>query len=455
MHSIYRTLRSAINALRRNVMRSILTCLGIIIGVAAVIAMMEIGQGSSSLVQDTIARLGADNILVLPGTANNAGVSQGIGTVVTLHPDDFDAILRECTAVRAAAPLVRAGAQLVYGNKNVDPNQVLGTSPAYLDVHNWPIGQGNMFTEADVRNRSKVCVIGQTIVDEVFEGVSPVGKEVRLNNVEFRVVGVLEKKGANMMGWDQDDILLAPWTTIKARISGSSGAAPTAAASTVSTPINALDQLYPDTSIELYPTQDTVDQTDHPQQVRFPSINQILVAANSTAEVPLAMRQIRSLLRDRHKLGPDDPDDFDIRDLTVFTSAMQSMTSTMTNLLMSVAIISLIVGGVGIMNIMLVSVTERTHEIGLRMAVGARGKDILRQFLIEAIVLCLIGGLIGILLGRGTSVLVRDLLHWATEISYPAIIVAVLVSATVGLVFGFYPAWKASNLDPIEALRYE
>jgi ABC-type antimicrobial peptide transport system permease subunit len=256
-----------------------------------------------------------------------------------------------------------------------------------------------------------------------------------------------------MMGWDQDDVLLAPWTTMKARISGSSSSG--SSSSGVSSAVNSLDQLYPDTSVQLYPSTDSVQQSDNPQQVRFPTIDQIIVAANTTGEVPLAMRQIRSLLRERHKLMPDEPDDFDIRDLTVFTNAMQDMTRTMTRLLMSVAIISLIVGGVGIMNIMLVSVTERTREIGLRMAVGARARDILRQFLIEAIVLCLLGGLIGIVLGRGTSLLVKNLLHWATEISVPAIVVAVLVSATVGLVFGFYPAWKASQLDPIEALRYE
>ena len=455
MHSIFRTLRTSILALRRNVLRSALTCLGIIIGVAAVIAMMEIGQGSTAMVQHTIATLGADNILVFPGTAQSSGVSQGIGSVVTLHPQDCDAILRECTAVRAAAPLVRARVQIVYGSKNWDPQTFNGTTPAYLEIHDWPMTQGAMFTDEDVRNSGRVCVIGQTIVRELFDGRNPIGKELRLNSVSFRVVGVLSKKGANMWGGDQDDVLLAPWTTIKFRISNTGSSTVAAAAPGISTAVNTLDQVYPDSALELYPAQDQIQSADTPQPIRFPSIDQVLVAADDTAQVPLAMRQIKEVLRDRHHLTQGQPDDFNIRDLTEFTDAMKKMTSTMSTLLLCVAVISLIVGGVGIMNIMLVSVTERTREIGLRMAVGARARDILRQFLIEAIVLCLLGGAIGIVFGRGTSMLVKQFLHWATAISVPAIIIAVLVSATVGVVFGFYPAWKASRLDPIEALRYE
>jgi ABC-type antimicrobial peptide transport system permease subunit len=457
MHSLYRTLKTAMHALRRNVMRSILTCLGITIGVAAVIAMMEIGQGSSALVQNTIAKLGADNILVYPGQISTGGVSQGSGTTVTLHPQDCDAILRECTAVRAAAPLVRASAQLIYGSKNWEPANMNGTTPAYLDVHNWPISEGSMFTDQDVRNCNKVCVLGQTVVNELFDGEDPVGKEIRLNNVSFRVVGVLSIKGANMMGWDQDDALLAPWTTIKYRISGtgSSTGAATASSTVINTSINTLDSLYPTGGESLYPSADPTMEDDTPQSVRMPNIAQILIAAQGATHVPLAMRQVTDLLRERHHLTPEQADDFNVRDLTEFNNVMESMTSTMGTLLLSVAIISLIVGGVGIMNIMLVSVTERTREIGLRMAVGARSHDILRQFLIESIVLCLLGGAVGILLGRGTSILLRDLRHWATEVSVPAIIIAVVVSALVGVIFGFYPAWKASRLDPIEALRYE
>jgi ABC-type antimicrobial peptide transport system permease subunit len=458
MHSVYRTLRTAMHALRRNIMRSVLTCLGIIIGVAAVIAMMEIGQGSSRLVQETIAKLGADNILIWPGTLNTGGVSQGIGTVITLHPQDCDAILRECTAVRAAAPIVSARVQLIYGSKNWNPSSMSGTTPDYLDVHNWPIAEGDMFTDRDVRNRSKVCVVGSTIVRELFEGANPVGKELRLNNVNFRVVGVLTTKGANMMGRDQDDVLLAPWTTIKFRVSGTGSNTSSASSSTSSglgQTINSLSQVYPSSDEPLYPTPVVTQTADNPQTTRMPNIDMILVAADGTNHVPLAMRQITDLLRERHHLSQNTADDFNIRDLTEFTNAMKSMTDTMGTLLLCVAVISLIVGGVGIMNIMLVSVTERTREIGLRMAVGARAKDILRQFLVEAVVLCLLGGAVGIVLGRGGSWLVRTFLHWATEISIPAILVAVLVSFMVGVIFGFYPAWKASNLDPIEALRYE
>jgi ABC-type antimicrobial peptide transport system permease subunit len=455
MRTVFRTVKTSFNALQRNMSRAVLTCLGIIIGVGAVIAMMEIGQGSSNLIQDTITKMGADNILVFPGNASASGVSQGIGTTVTLHPQDCDAILRECTALRAAAPIVKTSVQLIYGNKNWSPSNFNGTTPSYIEVHNWPIIEGDMFTDQDVRNWSKVCVIGTTIVHELFDDQSPVGKELRLNNVDFRVVGVLETKGASMNGWDQDDVLLAPWTTIKYRVNSTTSTNKSSSSSSVSDSVNTLSALYPSQSVQLYPAQDAVQQADTPQPVRFTNISHIIVAANGTKQVPLAMHQIREVLRERHHLMPQEPDDFVIRDMAEFTNAMSSMTSTMTNLLLCVALISLIVGGVGIMNIMLVSVTERTREIGLRMAVGARAKDILRQFLIEAVVLCLLGGAVGIILGRGTSIAVRAFLGWATAISIPAILAAVIVSASVGVIFGYYPAWKASRLDPIEALRFE
>jgi ABC-type antimicrobial peptide transport system permease subunit len=457
MKTVIRTLRTAFHALRRNVMRSVLTCLGIIIGVAAVIAMMEIGQGSSGLIQDTISKMGADNVIIFPGAAQSFGVSQGIGTTVTLHPEDCDAIIRECTALKAAAPVVRAHVQLIYGNKNWTPQSMNGTTPDYLIANNWQVDDGDMFSDRDVRNGSKVCVIGATLVRELFGKESPLGKELRLNNVSFRVVGVLHAKGANMMGWDQDDVLLAPWTTIKYRVSGQSSTTTTttASSSAISTAVNSLNQLYPTQSVQLYPTMNSVQQADTPQPIRFSNIDQIIASANNAKQVPLAMKQITEVLRERHRLLLGQPDDFNIRDMAEFTNALTTMTSTMTNLLLCVALISLIVGGVGIMNIMLVSVTERTREIGLRMAVGARAKDILRQFLIEAVVLCLLGGAVGIILGRGGSLAVRMLLGWATQISVPAIVAAVLVSASVGVIFGYYPAWKASRLDPIDALRYE
>jgi len=451
-----RTLRTAVRALRRNIMRSALTTLGIIIGIGAVIAMMEIGRGSSIAMQKTISSMGADNLVVQPGTAASGGVSFGAGSVMTLTADDSDAIMRECPAVRAASPIVRARTQIVYGNRNWVPFFIYGASPAFLDVRGWTdLAEGSAFTEQDVRNASKVCLLGQTLVRELFHGASPVNEEVRINNVAFKVVGVLSPKGANMMGLDQDDIVLAPWTTIKRRVSGSTLTnvnQSAAAAGLQSAPPPS--QLYPGQP-SLYPIPSATQAMDTPLPVRFANVDQVLVAARSSSEVRAAIGEIAPLLHDRHRIREGDPDDFNIRDMTEMTRAMASTTQLMTNLLLFVALISLIVGGVGIMNIMLVSVTERTHEIGLRMAVGARARDILGQFLVEAIVLCVLGGVLGIICGRGGSMLVRVFLHWPTEISPEAILAAVIVSVSVGLIFGYYPAWKASRLDPIDALRYE
>jgi ABC-type antimicrobial peptide transport system permease subunit len=327
-------------------------------------------------------------------------------------------------------------------------------------VRDWTdLTEGDIFTDQDVRNASKVCLLGQTIVRELFQGVSPVGQEVRVNAVAFKVVGVLSPKGANMVGMDQDDILLAPWTTIKRRVSGSTlanvnqSAAGSSSADTTGN-VNTLNQIYPGQSA-LYPTQSAVQAADTPLPVRFENVDQIVVAAQGADETSLAMRQITRLLHERHRIRAGEPDDFSIRDMTEMTRTMAATTGLMTNLLLCVALISLVVGGVGIMNIMLVSVTERTREIGLRMAVGARGRDILRQFLVEAIVLCMLGGMLGIALGRSGSVLVRTLLHWPTQLSLGAIVASVAVSVSVGVIFGYYPAWEASRLDPIEALRYE
>ena len=455
--SALRTLRTATHALRRNIMRSALTCLGIIIGIAAVIAMMEIGNGSSSAIQKTIASMGANNLLVLPGTASSGGVSFGAGTALTMTPEDCEAILHDCNAVRVAAPIVRARTQVVYGNKNWVPSYIYGTTPAYLEARDWTdLADGIPFTEQDVRNASKVCLLGQTEVRELFQGESPLGKEVRMQNVSFKVIGVLSFKGANMMGMDQDDIVLAPWTTIKYRVSGNSVAtANQSAAGSDANAVNSLSNIYPNSTSTLYDTESADQLADTPTPVRFTNVDMILAAANSAEESPLAVQQITELLHERHRIKGVDPDDFNVRDMTEITKAFASSTTLMTNLLLCVALISLVVGGVGIMNIMLVSVTERTREIGLRMAVGARAGDILRQFLVEAVLLCLAGGIIGIAMGRGCSLAVRWFLHWPTEISIPAVIAAVAVSATVGIVFGYYPAWKASRLDPIEALRYE
>jgi ABC-type antimicrobial peptide transport system permease subunit len=440
-------------------MRSLLTCVGIVIGIAAVIAMMEIGNGVSTLNQRAIASLGANNLLVMPGQAASGGVSWGQGSVMTLTPQDCDAIATECTAIRAAAPEVRASGQLVYGNKNWIPMQITGTTPAWFDVRQWPIGEGAFFTDQDVRNSGKVCVIGQTIQKQLFENEDPIGKDLRLANVTLRVVGVLSRKGASMFGSDQDDLVIAPWTTIKYRISGKNQSATVAqqssGAASTSGGVNTLNNIYPNSSISLYPQMSQSQQANTPMPVHFTNINSIQAGATSSAEIPLAMKQITDVLRERHHLREGEPDDFQIRDMTELMNTLASQTELIGKLLLIVAMISLVVGGVGIMNIMLVSVTERTREIGLRMAVGARGAHILWQFLVEAVVLCLAGGVIGIGLGRGASLLVRQFARWPTAISVPAIVASVIVAATVGIVFGFYPAWKASRLDPIEALRYE
>jgi len=455
--SAYRTARTALTALRRNPMRALLTTLGIVIGVGAVIAMMEIGNGSAAAIQKTIATMGANVLLVVPGTAASGGVTFGAGSVTTLTPQDGEAILRDSPAVRNVAPIVRARTQVVYGNRNWVPQQMIGTTPAFLDIRDWTsLAEGDAFTDRDVLNANKVCLIGQTLVRELFQGEPPIGREIRVKNVSFRVVGVLSAKGANMMGSDQDDILLAPWTTIKYRVTGSTLSNPNqSAAGSSSSSVNTLNKLYPNEAPEIYPKQSESQAANTPLTVRFANIDQLLTAARSPEEIPAAIQQMTEILRERHRIRDGQPDDFTIRDMTEMTNTLTSTTRLMTNLLLCVAMISLVVGGVGIMNIMLVSVTERTREIGLRMAVGARARDILRQFLVEAVVLCLVGGAAGILLGHGGSRLVEILLRWPVATSLPAIAAAVLVSASVGIIFGFYPAWKASRLDPIDALRYE
>ena len=449
------TLKTALNALRRNMLRAVLTALGIIIGISAVIVMMSIGQGSSKAIQQTISSMGATNILVLPGTAASGGVSYGAGSVLTLTAEDADAIRREAPAVKNSAPIVRARSQVVYGNRNWVPQSIQGTTAAYLKVRDWTnLAEGEMFTERDVRNGNRLCVIGQTIVRELFQGESPLGKELRIQNVSFRVVGVLTAKGANMMGSDQDDVILAPWTTIKYRVSGSSSSAAAGSASSSATQSKAVDNdaLYPSTGPALYPSQ---TDTGSVLSRRLENVDQVLVAARSPEQIPAAMDQITKILRDRHRIRPGEPEDFNLRNMAEMSEALTSTSRLMTRLLLGVAFISLVVGGVGIMNIMLVSVTERTREIGLRMAVGARAKDILQQFLVEAVVLCLSGGVVGIILGGLFSYLITVLLKWPVEFSLPAVAAAFLVSVTVGLIFGYYPAGKAARLDPIEALRYE
>jgi macrolide transport system ATP-binding/permease protein len=454
------TWRTAFGALWRNKLRSTLSALGIIIAVAAVIAMTEIGQGSKAMLQKNIASMGANTIMVMSGAAASGGVSFGSGSVMTLTPQDCDEIARQCPAIAAAAPSISARSQIVYGSHNWVPDQITGTTPSFLTIREWEdMAEGEMFSDRDVRNAAKVCVIGDTIRRQLFPEESPVGKEIRLNNVPFKILGVLRRKGAAMMGRDQDDVVMAPWTTIKYRVSGANLAstnqsASANAASSTSDTVNTLNSLYP-TPTDLYLTRTSTQLADTPQPVRFANVNVIHVKARSPEDVQNAISQMTEVLHERHHIRSGEPDDFNIRDMAEMAQILSSTTESMSTLLLFVATISLIVGGVGIMNIMLVSVTERTREIGLRMAVGARSHHILRQFLVEAVALCLIGGGIGILAGRLFSWGVEYMGYAPTEYSLRMILAAVAVSVGVGVIFGFYPAWKASRLDPIEALRYE
>jgi ABC-type antimicrobial peptide transport system permease subunit len=450
----------ALRALRRNLLRSAMTCLGIVIGIAAVIAMMEIGQGSALAIQQRIATLGANVLQVEPGASSSSGIRTGAGTTLTLSPQDCEAIASECSEVRWVAPGVDCRMQVVYGNRNWIPWKILGTSPEYLVVRDWAnLQEGEAFTDSDVRSSANVCLMGQTPARALFADESPIGKEIRVQGVILKVVGVLERKGANMMGMDQDDVVIAPWTTVKFRINGAKLAFgdlnaalnPTAAANQV----NSLSKLYPTQPLPLYPQRSVAETADQPQPVRFVDLDDIYLSVRSSEDVPQTIDEITQLLRRRHALREGQPDDFSIRDWSELSKMMSSTSALMTNLLLCVAPISLLVGGIGIMNMMLVSVTERTREIGIRRAMGARARDIRRQFLAEAIMLCLCGGIAGIALGRGASFLLTALLGWPTIPSLTAILIAVAVATSVGIIFGYYPAWKASRLDPIEALRYE
>lgn len=451
--SLWNTIIVAFIALKRNPTRALLTTLGIMIGIAAVITMMEIGRGSSNSIRNSIEKMGANSVTIMPGWVRVGGISRGANTRVSLMPSDAEAIGRECPSVAYYSPLVWAnGNQVIYGSNNWVPNRIIGSAPDYMKIVNWQIAEGRNFTERELEHRVSVCLVGSTIVRELFDGRSPIDCEMRIRNTTFKVIGVLGSKGSSMSGSDQDDIIIAPWTTVRMRLTGLRSGSAT---STTSTAASRPGELYPGTGVALYPAQDSSLTSDKLLVPRFTYIDQIVFSAVSPEKVPQAVREAAMVLRERHNLKPDQDDDFRIFNSAEFMAMLSSTSVIMTNLLLIVALISLLVGGVGIMNIMLVSVTERTREIGLRMAVGARSRDILKQFLVEAIVLCLVGGIIGILMGHGAALLVETYLKWPIESSPGAVVAAFCVSVAVGIVFGFYPAYKASKLDPIDALRYE
>ena len=401
-------IRVAFRALLRNKTRAALTMLGIIIGVSAVIAMVSIGQGAQASVQAQIANIGTNLLFVSAGAQNVGGVRTGAGDsgTNTLTVEDLDAIKREVPSVSMVTPTVNARSQLVSGNANWNTS-VQGVSEQYPDVRKWAIQSGEFFTETDVRTAARVIVVGQTVADNLFAGMDPVGQTLRVINSPFRVVGVMARKGQDQQGRDQDDIAFAPYTTVQKKILGS------------------------------------------------PRLQVAYVSAISQDATYTAQSQITDLLRQRHKLAASEPNDFTVRNMTDIADAANETSNTMTILLACIAGVSLLVGGIGIMNIMLVSVTERTREIGIRMAIGARSSAVRSQFLIESIVLSVTGGVIGIVVGIAVSLGIPKMLGWPTLVSTTAIIGSVIFSAAVGIFFGYYPARKAAALDPIEALRYE
>jgi putative ABC transport system permease protein len=400
-------LKVAINALKRNKMRSFLTMLGIIIGVASVITMLAIGQGSKKSIQDQIASMGSNMLFVMPANMRMGGVQQGNSSSQRLTVNDVNAIKADCDAVIAVSPEVRSSGQAVYGNSNW-PTTIYGGNEQYLDIKSWTVVSGRNLTDSEARGSAKVCLIGRTVADELFgEGVDPTGETIRFKNIPFKIIGVLAEKGQNSFGQDQDDVIIAPYTTVQKRI---------------------------------------LAQTH---------IQSIQMSARSAEDSELAETQVEEALRRTHKLRESEDNDFEIRSQEELATTMTSVTEILTILLGAIAGISLLVGGIGIMNIMYVSVTERTREIGLRMSIGGRSIDILLQFLIESIMLSVFGGLIGIMLGFGASSIVEMLTSWPISVMWSSAILAFVVCTVIGIFFGWYPARRASELDPIDALRYE
>jgi putative ABC transport system permease protein len=406
---LWQSLKISICALRVNMMRSVLTMLGIIIGIASVIAMVAIGAGAEHIISEQISSMGTNLILVIPGSTKIGGMQMGPGAVPTLTIDDGRAIKNECPSVEASAPNIRLGSQVVYANQNW-ATQITGATPDFLIARDWSVVEGRNFSSSDVDGATKNAIIGKTIVKELFGSVDPIGKIIRVRKVPFRVIGVLKKKGQSAQGTDQDDMVMIPLTTAQRKVFGSP----------------------------------------------FPNaVAAIIVKAKSKSLITRAENEITALLRQRHHIGLKKDDDFTVKNLSELLSVATTSSRTMSLLLGTVASISLIVGGIGIMNIMLVSVTERTREIGIRMAIGATEENILLQFLTEAVLLTLIGGIIGIGVGVVGATVVSKVLGWATYVSINSIFIAVFFSACVGIFFGFYPARKAASLNPIDALRYE
>jgi len=409
MTRLLASLRIALRALMVNKMRSALTMLGIIIGVSAVIAMIAVGSGAKQRIAEQIASMGSNLIIVLSGSSTSGGLRFGSGTVPTLNVDDAKAILNEIPTVKYVAPTLGGVAQIVFGNQNWS-TIVNGTTPEALEIREWPLTSGRPFTQQDVDGATKVCLLGKTVADNLFGGIDPIGQVIRIKMVPFTVIGVLAPKGQSTQGQDQDDTIIVPLTTAQKRLFG----------------------------------------------MQFPGmVRVIMVQAREPEVMKDVENQINDLLRQRHHIQPKQENDFSVRNLTEIMATAEQSASIMSLLLGAIASISLIVGGIGIMNIMLVSVTERTREIGIRIAVGAKGRDILLQFLIESLVLSLIGGTVGIGIGVAGTLILSSFTQWPTLFSVKAILLAFLFSGSVGVFFGFYPARKASMLDPIEALRYE